>query len=325
MIINQLGAVFEYDGEKYIIGEPIVGSEESEYMGLFGIITEIRDGEDKDTENDTPDFYCSFDPPILPWDIKMLEGIFSDLYDQPKTLDDIILDSVIMAPSMVTPVCSVKRNQKELTVYTVREEWSIKGKNDETVVQFTTYNDAKQEFYIRLKEEQESGCIHDWLDDPKFSIELEDDAYKCWLEDEFFENHYVLSISTDTIYMSPSTFGELGREYVDNVYREDFASHVASWDDVTKMSDRQRRFFLSDPYIPDRINKALGRNDSYWESYWETISEVAHDVLRKHLPWFVFDECYTPVPDVPFPECEGKHLDKCKSCHLRSFVKKEEE
>ncbi|MFQ7551244.1 MAG: hypothetical protein ACLRMZ_14105 [Blautia marasmi] len=59
MIINRIGAEFEYEGTTYVVGAPIVGTSGSEYEGLYGTITEIRDGEDKETENETPDIYCS--------------------------------------------------------------------------------------------------------------------------------------------------------------------------------------------------------------------------------------------------------------------------
>ena len=36
MIINRIGAEFEYDGTTYVIGAPIVGTPESEYEGLYG-------------------------------------------------------------------------------------------------------------------------------------------------------------------------------------------------------------------------------------------------------------------------------------------------
>ena len=36
--------------------------------------------------------------------IQTLKEVFSELYDQKKTIDDIILDLVIMAPSMVEPL-----------------------------------------------------------------------------------------------------------------------------------------------------------------------------------------------------------------------------
>lgn len=104
MTISRMGAEFEYGDAVYKIGGRIVGTPESEYEGLYGTVTEIRDGKDKETGNETPDLYCSFESPVLPGEIKRLEEVFSELYDQPKTIDEIILDSVIMAPSMVRPV-----------------------------------------------------------------------------------------------------------------------------------------------------------------------------------------------------------------------------
>lgn len=62
MLINKSGAEFLYNGITYRVGDVIIGSDQSEYAGLIGSILEIRDGNDKETENDTPDIYCSFDP-----------------------------------------------------------------------------------------------------------------------------------------------------------------------------------------------------------------------------------------------------------------------
>lgn len=122
MILQNKGNEFYYEGVKYVVGEEIIGTSQSEYENLVGYITEIRDGEDKETENDTPDIYCSFEAPISPHDIKKLEDVFSDLYDQPKVLDEICLDMVIMAPAMIIPTRllnnqnrTVKGSQKRRT------------------------------------------------------------------------------------------------------------------------------------------------------------------------------------------------------------------
>lgn len=104
MIINRPGAGFEYGGARYVVGGPVIATDESEYKGLYGCITEIRDGEDKETDNDTPDLYCEFDPPTLLDDVKRLEDAFSVLYGMQKTLDEITLDLVIMAPEMIRPL-----------------------------------------------------------------------------------------------------------------------------------------------------------------------------------------------------------------------------
>ena len=124
MIINRNGAEFEYKGVSFVIGQPVVGTSQSEYEGLYGLITEIRDGEDKETENDTPDIYCSFDPPILPYDIEELEKRFSSLYQNPKKLEDISLDEVIMAPEMIKGVEDPEKCRRLLPVYTVIEDWA---------------------------------------------------------------------------------------------------------------------------------------------------------------------------------------------------------
>ena len=119
MLINKSGAEFLYNGITYRVGDVIIGSDQSEYAGLIGSILEIRDGDDKETENDTPDIYCSFEPPALPADIAKVEAVFSDLYDTQKTLDDICFDMVIMAPEMITVP---GQSKKSIKLYILRCE-----------------------------------------------------------------------------------------------------------------------------------------------------------------------------------------------------------
>ena len=129
MILNRPGAEFEYEGVTYTIGGAVVGTAESEYEGLYGRITAIYDGKDKETENETPDIYCEFDPPVMPHEIKALEKTFSDLYDQPKTLDDIVLDMVIMAPEMIRPLDDLHTVRKKVPIYIVMEDWAVNGEH----------------------------------------------------------------------------------------------------------------------------------------------------------------------------------------------------
>ena len=112
MLINKPGAEFLYNGITYRVGDVIIGSDQSEYAGLIGSIFEIRNGSDKETENDTPDIYCSFDPPVLPADIAKVEAVFSDLYGEKKKLEDICFDMVIMAPEMITVPGQSKKSVK---------------------------------------------------------------------------------------------------------------------------------------------------------------------------------------------------------------------
>ena len=73
MIINKDGMRYTYNGTTYTIGAVVVATEESEYQGLYGLITEIRDDVDRETENDTPDIYCCFEPPLFQEEIRELE------------------------------------------------------------------------------------------------------------------------------------------------------------------------------------------------------------------------------------------------------------
>lgn len=121
MLINKPGAEFLYNGITYRVGDVIIGSDQSEYAGLIGSILEIRDGDDKETENDTPDIYCSFEPPVLPADIAKVEAVFSDLYDEKKEVDDICFDMVIMAPEMIIVP---GQSKKAIKLYILSEDWA---------------------------------------------------------------------------------------------------------------------------------------------------------------------------------------------------------
>ena len=144
MIINQPGAGFEYEGITYIIGAPVIGTPAGEYEGLYGSITEIRDGEDKDTENETPDIYCSFDEPALPCEVKKLEERFSELYDEPKAIDDIALDLVIMAPEMICQLEDLTECRHHPMVYILVEDWAVDGEHGNSSERCTEFNDAQR-------------------------------------------------------------------------------------------------------------------------------------------------------------------------------------
>lgn len=203
MIINEFGAEFEYNGVTYVIGEPIIGTKESEYEGLFGTITEIRDGSDKDTDNKTPDLYCEFEAPLLPEDIAELEKTFSDLYDEPKKLEDIILDSVIMAPHMVKPLAEIERETKTETVYVLNEEWAKDDDYGQKISVFSDKCHAKIEMLKQLKEEIDDGIVADLKEMDGFNEETHDCYYGCFVEPQAEANHYSISVAEQKMKISP--------------------------------------------------------------------------------------------------------------------------
>jgi|GEM_PF-1448514 len=103
MLLNKDGQHLTIDGTVFTVGAKILGTDESEYEGLFGFILEIMDGEDKDTENEGVDFACEFCPPTEPDMIAQIEKRFSSLYGEPKKINDICLDYTIMSAEMIRP------------------------------------------------------------------------------------------------------------------------------------------------------------------------------------------------------------------------------
>lgn len=67
---------FSHENITYTVGSRVLANEASEYSGLFGRILEIRTDDDRETENDTPDIYCEFDPPCLSAARRALEQTF---------------------------------------------------------------------------------------------------------------------------------------------------------------------------------------------------------------------------------------------------------
>ena len=64
MIKKRHGEIFEFENVRYSIGDWVRCTEDSDYAGLTGVIVEIRDGEDRETENTTPDIYVFKSPKI---------------------------------------------------------------------------------------------------------------------------------------------------------------------------------------------------------------------------------------------------------------------
>ena len=121
MIYNKNGEMFFYEDKMFIIGEEVFASE-SDYAGLLGRITEIRTGEDRDTENEGPDIYCNFQPPILNQDAELVSKMrFGN--------EDFSLDFVIMAPEMLMPTRYVGNGLPTVKVYAVVEDCMIDGED----------------------------------------------------------------------------------------------------------------------------------------------------------------------------------------------------
>lgn len=280
MIIDRIGAQFQYDGITYTIGGKVCANDASEYEGLYGVITEIRDGDDRETENDTPDIYCQFMLPVLPDDIKALEARFSELYRTEKHLNELGLDMVIMAPEMLRVLEPVEDTPK-LTVYIVREDWAFNGDYGEDFHLATDPDMAKYLFTSLIAEEQENGHVKEWSDRRDMDMECKVNSYECWLHDSYCENHYKVYIEQKALSISCELFSSIGSLYVESQFRKHFAEQIEDWEELEDMTQDQIAKMVASPKVPQRIRKQLEQNGILIESYWEPVSEAAFALVKK--------------------------------------------
>ena len=101
MVANKAGESIEFDGVTYTVGATVTVCKGSDYDGLVGKIIEIATDDDMDTDNEAIDIYCDFEEPTDPVIIEKLEKRFSYIYDAPRTMADICLDGIVMAPDEI--------------------------------------------------------------------------------------------------------------------------------------------------------------------------------------------------------------------------------
>lgn len=202
MILNKLGETFEYEGRKLMIGAQIIANGKSAYEGLFGAITEIRDGKDKETENETPDIYCRFEEPDTPYEISMLETRFTDLCGTPKTIDDIALDLVIMAPEMVMTLKEYESGKISIPIFVITEDWA-EGDDSGVNVWFTSdMASAKKKMKRAIMEAKKGGGIFDRRGEEGIEEDSSELSYEIYSEGYFCSSHYSIYIKEDVFICS---------------------------------------------------------------------------------------------------------------------------
>lgn len=150
------------------------------------------------------DIYCSFEPPALPMRRSALEQVFSTLYNEPKQLDELGLDYVIMAPDMIMPLAEPKQDYPSATLYVVVSHWASDGESGSYEVPFTDLTDARRQFHDNLLNEQESGSIASWKANSQFMEEETPESYECYLDGEYCENHFSIALEHRQLPLSPA-------------------------------------------------------------------------------------------------------------------------
>ena len=187
MIYNTKNQKFEHEGKTFIIGERVYATESS-YYGLLGIIKEIRTGEDKETDNPTPEIICDFFDPILSSDIDTLEEKLGQGY---------ALDRIVMAPSMLIPVRNpgAAKTLNGPKAYLVVEEWNYDGEGFFTeITVFADRESALMYFKVTLLNEYEDGIISSFNEKENVNYDERDDYYEIYLDGDYCNNNYTLRI-----------------------------------------------------------------------------------------------------------------------------------
>lgn len=271
MIYNKNGEMFFYEDKMFIVGEEVFASE-SDYAGLLGRITEIRTGEDRDTENEGPDIYCSFLSPLLKQDAELVSKMrFGN--------EELSLDLVIMAPEMLMPTRYVGDGLPTVKVYAVIEDCMVDGEDHGAT---RLYSDKKHaEIVLRqsIEKERESGCIAGW----QSSTLLVEEQYSEWYftayyKNEYCFNHYTIYLQEMDLSLSMPFIRELSPICLAMKYREDVAEQIEPWE----IPEAVRRTTINDPSIYIRVQSALSDKELYKEEYSEAISEVAHTLAKEH-------------------------------------------
>lgn len=271
MIYNKSGEMFFYEDKMFIIGEEVYATE-SDYAGLLGRITEIRTGEDRDTENEGPDIYCNFRPPILKQDAELVAKMrFGN--------EDLSLDSVIMAPEMLIPTRKVGAGLPTMNVYAVIEDCTVDGEDHSATKLFTDKLDAEIVMRQSIAAEHENGCISEWKGSKLFVEEQYDDLYySAYYKNEYCFNHFTVYVSEMELALSLPFVKEMLPISLGMKYRDDIAEQIQPWE----IPETVRRTAINDPNLYFRVQSALSDKVIYHEEYSEAISEVAHKLTKEH-------------------------------------------
>lgn len=196
MILNKSGEQYIHNGITYKIGGEVFVVDEGPYEGLIGMITEIRDGEDKKTDNDTVDIYCDFDLPAIRCERERLAGRFSILCGKPMTLEEINFEQVIMAPEMI---CSLEDKHKDTDIYILTGEWCSDSGCGRDILVYADPRKAKAKMQQFIRDDKRDGSMSEWMNREDSAEEFDGRKYSAWLDNDYDGYHYNLEIHEHAI------------------------------------------------------------------------------------------------------------------------------
>lgn len=119
---------------------------------------------------------------------------------------------VIMAPEMVRVISPDPSVCKTCKVYLLTMQFTTSWDSGCITELYADYDMARFAMLKGIREEQAEGCIKDWADRDVLEEEYGIDRYEAWYRDEYFENHFVISLEKLSL-MLPPDFIENPKSY----------------------------------------------------------------------------------------------------------------
>lgn len=283
MILKNKGEGCYFGDTYYAVGDEVIATGESSYKGMIGIILQICDGEDKETDNDTPDIYCKFEEPKLKAHKEDAIYRLSKLWNGTIKLEDANVAQAVVAPSMIVPLRDYEGKDSIEKVYLLVEETCVDGDVSISFDVFSDKEEAHNHLEIELRADMEEGMLHSIQDPEDYEIEESADSYECYLKGFYTEWHYSIRIVEYNLNVSKGFIEAVGKRYIHQIFADDFEAQVEPWDEFADFTDREYAAFIHNPEIPNRIREELRSDENFMSEYIGAVCEIAHKIVDEEV------------------------------------------
>ena len=119
---------------------------------------------------------------------------------------------VIMAPEMVRVISADPKECKACELYLLTTHCTTNLDSSSFTELYADYDAGHFALLQSVREEQQDGCVKDWADRDVLEEEYGIDRYEAWYRDEYFENHFVISLEKLSLILPPD-FIENSKSY----------------------------------------------------------------------------------------------------------------
>ena len=110
---------------------------------------------------------------------------------------------VIMAPEMVRVISPDPKKCKACELYLLITHCTTNLDSSSFTELYADHDAGRFALLQSVREEQEDGCVKDWADRDVLEEEYGIDRYEAWHYDEYFENHFTISLEKLSLILPP--------------------------------------------------------------------------------------------------------------------------